>query len=91
MIMYIMIIFTQRYYYGLQRTHFLEFEVVEATKSFVRTTKKITHIPIRLSKINEYRLCSGYECLYFFGRDKNKLLKMWEEMMTPTTEFLEIL
>ena len=91
MTMYAMIVFTKRYYNGLQRTHSLEFEVTEATKSFVRTTKEIYHIPIRLSKINEYHLCSGYECLYLFGRDKNKLLEIWEEMMTPTTRFLEIL
>lgn len=90
MTMYAMVVFTKRYYNGLQRTHSLEFEVTEATKSFVRATKEICHIPIRLSKINEYRLCSGYECLYFFGRDKNKLLEIWEEMMTPTTRFLEM-
>ena len=91
MTMYAMVILTNHYFSGLQRTHFLEFEVTEATKSFVRNTKKIDYIPIRLSKINEYHLCSGYECLYFFGRDKDKLFEMWEEMMTPTTRFLEML
>lgn len=91
MTMYAMVILTNHYYNGLQRTHFVEFEVTEATKSFIRTEKKICQIPIRLSKINEYNLCSGYECLYFFGRDKDKLFKMWKEMMTPTTKFLEFL
>lgn len=91
MTMYVMVILTNHYYNGLQRTHSLEFEVTEAAKSFVRNIKKIDYIPIRLSKINEYHLCSGYECLYFFGRDKDKLFKMWEEMMTPTTRFLEML
>ena len=52
MTMYAMVVFTKRYYNGLQRTHSLEFEVTEATNSFVRTTKEICHIPIRLSKIN---------------------------------------
>lgn len=91
MTMYAMVILTKHFYNGFQRTHSLEFEVTEATKNFVRTEKKFDYIPIRLSKINEYNLCSGYECLYLFGQDKDKVLDIWKGIMTPTTRFLEML
>lgn len=89
--MYVMCILTNHRYNGLPRTHSLEFEVTESAKNFIRTEKKFDYIPFRFYKINEYSLCTGYACFYLFGRDKNKVLDMWKEIMNPTTRFIDMI